>query len=229
MSVLAASRVLAGCLAVCAMLLLPWGAARAQLLDTLARQAILIDVNTGTVLFEKNADARMPTSSMSKVLTMYVVFERLKEGTLALTDTFPVSEKAWRMQGSKMFVELGNRIAVEDLIRGVIVQSGNDATIVLAEGISGSEAAFADELNRTAQKLGMLDSHFSNASGWPDPQHYSTARDLARLGQAIIYDFPEYYKYYAELDFTYHNIKQENRNPLLYRNMGATLKKPGTG
>jgi serine-type D-Ala-D-Ala carboxypeptidase (penicillin-binding protein 5/6) len=209
----------------CALLSAPL--AWAQTIDTLAKQAILIDVNTDTLLLEKNADQRMPTSSMSKVLTMYVVFSHLRAGTLKLTDTFPVSEKAWRMQGSKMFVELGNRIAVEDLIRGVLIQSGNDATVVLAEGIAGSEEAFAEELNRAAEKLGMHDSHFMNASGWPDPQHYSTARDLSRLALATIREFPEYYHYYSELDFTYHGIKQQNRNPLLYRNMGADGLKTG--
>lgn len=195
--------------------------------DTIAREAIVLDFDTGTVLLEKNADAKMPTSSMSKTMTMYMVFTALKEGRLRLDSMLPVSEKAWRMQGSKMFVEVGKEIKVEDLIRGVIIQSGNDATIVLAEGIAGTEEAFAEAMNRTAQNLGMDSSHFANASGWPDPNHYSTARDLATLSVRLIRDFPEYYSYYAEKEFTYHNIRQMNRNPLLYKNMGVDGIKTG--
>ena len=192
-----------------------------------AKQAILIDFETGMILFEKNADEKMPTSSMSKVMTMYAVFEALRDGRITLDATLPVSEKAWRKGGSKMFVEVGKRVAVEDLIRGVIIQSGNDATIVLAEGLSGTEDSFADLLNTTAQRLGMDDSHFMNASGWPDPNHYSTARDLAKLAKALIVNFPEYYHYYSEKEFTYNNIKQRNRNPLIYRDMGADGIKTG--
>lgn len=195
--------------------------------DTPAKQAILIDADTRTVLFEKNSRERMPTSSMSKVITMYVVFEALKDGRLKMDQTFPVSEKAWRMQGSKMFVPLNAQVKVEDLVRGVIIQSGNDATVVLAEGVSGSEEAFADSLNKKAQQIGMKDSHFMNASGWPDPNHYSTAYDLALLGYGIIHTFPEYYHYFSEKDFTYNNIKQGNRDPLLYRNIGADGIKTG--
>ncbi len=194
---------------------------------TKAKQAIVIDYNSGTVLFEKDADMRMPTSSMSKVMTMYMVFEALKKGTLSLDDTFPVSEKAWRKKGSKMFVPVGKQVKIEDLIRGVIVQSGNDATIVLAEGLAGDEDSFAAALNRKARDLGMKNSHFMNASGWPDPDHYSTARDLSILARAVINDFPEYYSYYKEEEFTYSKIKQGNRNPLLYRNIGADGLKTG--
>jgi len=201
--------------------------AKAATIDTIARQAILIDLTSGTVLFEKNADQRMPTSSMSKIMTMYMVFDRLKQGRLSLDDSMPVSERAWRMQGSKMFTELGGRIRVEDLIRGVIIQSGNDASIVLAEGLAGTEAAFADLMNQKAKELGMNNSHFTNANGWPDPDHYSTGRDLATLAQRLIQDFPEYYHYFGEIDFTYHGIKQGNRNPLLYRGIGADGLKTG--
>lgn len=196
-------------------------------IETLAKQAIVIDFDTGTVLLDKNADEQMPTSSMSKVMTIYAVFDAIKKGQLALGDTLPVSEKAWRMGGSKMFVEVDKRVKVEDLIRGVIVQSGNDATVVLAEGVAGSENAFADMINAKAKELGMDNSHFANASGWPDPDHYSTARDLAILGRAIIRDFPDHYKYYSEKEFAYNNIKQGNRNPLLYRNIGADGIKTG--
>lgn len=196
-------------------------------IETSAKQAIVIDNATGTVLLAKNADDKMPTSSMSKVITIYLVFEAIKNGGLSLKDDLPVSEKAWRMGGSKMFVEVDKRVNVEDLVRGVIVQSGNDATVVLAEGIAGSESAFADMLNAKAAELGMENSNFVNASGWPDPEHYSTARDLSILATALIKDFPEHYGYYAEKEFTFNNIKQANRNPLLYRNIGADGIKTG--
>lgn len=196
-------------------------------MTTKAKKAIVVDYNSGNVLFEKDADKRMPTSSMSKVMTMYMVFEALKKGTLSLDDTMLVSEKAWEKKGSKMFVPVGKQVKVEDLIRGVIVQSGNDATIVLAEGLAGDEDSFAAALNRKAKSLGMNNSHFMNASGWPDPDHYSTARDLSILAHAVIDNFPEYYSYYKETEFTYSKIKQGNRNPLLYRNIGADGLKTG--
>lgn len=196
-------------------------------LETLATQAILVDAETNTVLFEKDADHRMPTSSMSKVATAYMLFERIKEGRISLDDTLPVSERAWKVQGSKMFVELGNNIKVEDLIRGVIIQSGNDACVVLAEGMSGTEEAFAAAMTKRLKELGLANTNLMNASGWPDPNHYSTARDLSLLARHLIRDFPEHYHYYSELEFTYHGIKQGNRNPLLYRNMGVDGIKTG--
>ena len=201
--------------------------ASAVAIETAAREAILIDDSTGAVLFEKNADQRMPPSSMSKIMTVYMVFSRLAEGSLSLDDTLPVSEKAWRMGGSKMFVEVGTRVSIEDLIQGIVVQSGNDATIVVAEGLSGSEQAFVDELNAMARKIGLKDSTFKNASGWPDEGHLTTARDLAHLARRTIHDFPQYYKYYGEKSFTYNGIRQGNRNPLLYRNIGADGVKTG--
>ncbi len=202
-------------------------AAQEPLIQTIAREAIVLDADTGTVLLEKNADQRMPTSSMSKTMTMYVVFDMLKKGQLSENTSFTVSEKAWKMEGSKMFVEVGKQVTVGDLMRGVIIQSGNDATVVLAEGISGSEMAFAENLNKKAAELGMTNSHFTNASGLPDPQHYSTARDLATLATHLIRDFPEYYPLFAEKEFTYNKIKQGNRNPLLYKNIGADGVKTG--
>lgn len=201
--------------------------AQAATIDTIARQAVLIDVTTDTVLLEKAADERMPTSSMSKLMTMYMVFEALHEGRLSLDDELPVSERAWRMQGSKMFVELHNNIKVEDLIRGVIIQSGNDACIVLAEALAGSEQAFAQKMTERAHEIGLSNSNFMNATGWPDPNHYSTAEDLATLARRLMSDFPEYYHFYSEKEFTYHNIKQGNRNPLLYRDMGVDGLKTG--
>jgi D-alanyl-D-alanine carboxypeptidase (penicillin-binding protein 5/6) len=202
-------------------------------LETTARQALIMDYNTGTILFEKNADERMPPSSMSKIMTAYMVFKAIKEGRLKLDDTFPVSERAWRIQGSKMFVTLGSRVAVEDLIRGMIIQSGNDACVVLAEGLAGSEDAFAERMNEEAKKLGLTGSNFKNASGWPDPDHYMTARDLTTLAVHLIKEFPEFYKYDSEMSFTYGKdekgvpIKQGNRNPLLYKNLGADGLKTG--
>lgn len=213
---------------VVAMLLFPAaGWAQTAVLETPAREAMIVDFQTGQVLFEKEPDMKIPTASMSKTMTMYLVFEALKEGKLTLDQQLPVSEKAWRMQGSKMFVDLNSLVKVEDLVRGVIVQSGNDATIVLAEGLAGSELEFASQMNKKAQELGMTSSHFMNASGWPDPEHYSTARDLVTLGMAMIKNHPEYYKYYSEKEFTYNNIKQGNRNPLLYKNIGADGIKTG--
>lgn len=195
--------------------------------ETAARQAILVDDATGAVLFEKSADEIMPPSSMSKIMTAYMVFDRLATGSLSLEDTLPVSEKAWRMGGSKMFVEVGKRVAVEDLIRGIIVQSGNDACIVVAEGLSGSEEAFADEMNERAREIGLRSSTFKNSSGWPAEGHVVTARDLATLAHRIIADFPQYFHYYSEKEFTYSGITQGNRNPLLYKKIGVDGLKTG--
>lgn len=195
--------------------------------STPAKQAYLIDNETGQVLLAKNAQEKMPTSSMSKVMTAYLIFDALKNGTITPESNFVVSEKAWRKGGSKMFVELGKEINVMDLLRGVIVQSGNDATIVLAEGLSGSEESFADKMNQKAAALGMKNSNFMNASGWPDPDHYSTAEDLAIMAKKVIEDHPEYLPLYSETEFTYNAIKQPNRNPLLFRNIGADGLKTG--
>lgn len=194
---------------------------------TIAKQAILVDLSTGQVLMEKNADEAMPTSSMSKVMTMYMVFDALKGGRITMDSELPVSAKAWQMGGSKMFVEVGKTAKVSDLIQGVIVQSGNDATVVLAEGIAGSEEEFAKQMTAKAHELGMSNSNFANASGWPDPNHYSTARDLALLAVHTLRDFPEDYHYYSEKEFTYNGIKQPNRNPLLLKNMGVDGIKTG--
>ena len=196
-------------------------------IETTAREAFLIDATTGRVLLDKNSDVSMPPASMSKIMTTYMVFERLKDGRLALDDELLVSEKAWRKQGSKMFVEVGKMARVEDLLRGVIVQSGNDACIVLAEGLSGTEEAFAEEMTRKAREIGLTGSTFANSTGWPDPNQRMTARDLAILAKRIIEDFPEYYHYYAETEFTYGGIRQMNRNPLLYKSLGADGLKTG--
>lgn len=210
--------------------------AAAQLgqVETLARQMILMDYDTGTVIFDKNADELMPPSSMSKLMTALMVFEQLEAGKLRMDDMLPVSEKAWRIQGSKMFVPIGGRVKVEDLLRGVIIQSGNDACIVLAEGIAGTEERFSEMMTDRGRQIGLKSSTFRNASGWPDPQHLTTARDLALLARYIIGHFPQYYHFYSQKEFTYgidgvtkKPITQGNRNPLLYKDGGADGLKTG--
>jgi len=196
-------------------------------IETQARHALILEAETGVVLLDKNADERIPPASMSKVMTAYIVFGMLKEGRAKLTDELPVSERAWRLQGSKMFVPIGGRISVDDLLKGVIIQSGNDACLVLAEGLAGSEEAFVELMNQKANEIGLKDSHFANVGGLPDPDHWMTARDLATLAIHTIKDFPEYYHYYSEMDYEFNNIKQGNRNPLLYKNIGADGLKTG--
>ncbi len=203
------------------------GGPAAQAIETLAKQAILVDATTDTVLFEKNADQPMAVASMIKLMTVYLAFERLADGRLKLEDTLPVSRKAWRMGGSKMFVRVGTRVSVEDLLRGIIVQSGNDACIVIAEAISGDEEAFAHEMTRRGRELGLENSVFANSSGWPHPEQHMTARDLALLAERLIHDFPQYYGYFKEKSFTYEGIRQGNRNPLLYTESGADGLKTG--
>ncbi len=198
-----------------------------QAMETQARQALIVDMKTGAVLLEKNADEVMPPSSMSKMMTVHMLFEKLQKGEIKLTDELPVSEKAWRIQGSKMFVPLGGRVKVEDLIRGIVIQSGNDACIVVAEGLAGSEEAFAEQMTKRARELGLTTTVFKNASGWPHPEHVTTARELAIIAKHTIEGFPEYYKYYSEINYTFNGIKQGNRNPLLYKQTGADGLKTG--
>jgi len=199
----------------------------AQSIETTARHAILYDLTTDTILLDKASDIPMPPASMSKLMTVYMVFERLKAGRLSLDDKFVVSRKAWRKGGSKMFVMVKSRVTVKDLLRGIIIQSGNDACIVIAEGISGSEDAFAEEMTRKAKEIGLKNSSFKNATGWPADGHYMSARDIATLSKKLIIDFPEYYKLFSEIDFTFGGIKQGNRNPLLYKEFGADGLKTG--
>ena len=179
----------------------------------------LLDFQTGEFLAQSNADSRVEPASITKVLTSYIVFDEIKKGRIKLEDQAFISEKAWR-QGkdsseSRMFVHVGSRVGVEDLLHGVITQSGNDASVALAEHVAGGEAAFADLMNQYAARLGMKNSHFMNAPGMPDPEHYTTAHDVSLLGRALIRDFPDYYKWFALPDFTYNGIKQGNRNLLL--------------
>ncbi|MAM67586.1 MAG: D-alanyl-D-alanine carboxypeptidase [Rhodospirillaceae bacterium] len=198
-----------------------------QKMQTPARNAFILDMSTNTVLFTKEADIETPPASMSKLMTIYMVFERLKKGSISLDDEFPVSRKAWRKGGSKMFVLVGDKVKVSDLLRGIIVQSGNDACIVIAEALGGTEEAFAAMMTKKARELGMENSRFANATGWPDPDHRMSARDLAKLTQILVTEFPNLYKIFAETTFTYGRIKQGNRNPLLYRDVGADGLKTG--
>ncbi len=183
--------------------------------ETKTSHMILLDAETGTVLAQRHAWDKMYPSSMTKLMTLYLVFDALKQGSVQLTDSFTVSQKAWAIQGSKMFVPIGEQVPLEDLIRGIAIQSGNDACIVVAEGLAGSEEAFAERMNKKAKEIGMTGTNFLNASGWPDENHYTTAGDLAVLASHIISEFPEYYHYFSEKEFTYNGIRQFHRNVLL--------------
>ena len=205
---------------------------KAAEIDSSAEFAFVTDFGSGKVLMEKQPDAPMKPASMAKIMTVYIAFERIADGSLSLDDTFLISEKAWRKGGSKTFVEVGKEVSVRDLLYGVVVQSGNDAAIAIAEGISGTEEGFAEEMNYVARKLGMENTVFRNSTGWPDPEQHTTARDLNILATALIREFPvdeypELYPMFAEQDFTYNGIKQGNRNPLVYGTQGADGLKTG--
>ncbi|HTV87628.1 MAG TPA: D-alanyl-D-alanine carboxypeptidase family protein [Stellaceae bacterium] len=195
--------------------------------DTEATHAYIVEADTGRVLLDKNGDQRIPTASLSKMMTAYTVFDLLRQGKAKLTDQLPVSEAAWRTAGSKMFVPLGGRVSIDDLLQGMIVQSGNDACVVLAEGLAGSQQAFVDLMNDEAKKIGLINSHFADVDGLPTPDHYMTPHDMATLALHLIRDFPQYYHYFAEKEFTFNNIRQGNRNPLLYKDIGADGLKTG--
>ena len=200
----------------------------ASYIDTDAETAVVIDATTGKVLFEKDKDKKTYPASMTKIMTTLIVFEKLSNGTLSLDDTFLVSEKAWKeREGSSMFVEVDKNIRVEDLLRGIIVQSGNDACIVVAENIAGTEESFAKMMTEKAIDIGMTNTKFTNSTGMHDKNNYSTAYDLAILSQYLINNYPEYYHMFAETEFEWSNIKQKNRNPLLYKNMGVDGLKTG--
>lgn len=192
-----------------------------------AKAWLLVDTASGLPLAEKDADARVEPASLTKLMTAYLSFAAIKEGRLKLDQTLPVSEKAWKTEGSRMFLEPTKPAKVEDLLRGMIIQSGNDACIVLAEAIAGSEEGFASMMNQMAKRLGMTGTNFVNSTGLPHAQHYTTARDLAKLATALINTFPEHYKLYAERDFTYNGIRQPNRNRLLYMDPSVDGVKTG--
>jgi len=202
-------------------------AASTQDQTTPARAAFIVDLTSGAVLLEKNADTPLPPASMSKLMTLEMVFGALEAGRLALDDTFRTSAHAAAMGGSKMFIRSGEVVSVADLLRGVIVQSGNDAAVSLGEAISGAEEAFAALMNQHAAEIGLTNSHFTNATGWPDPQHRMSPRDLATLAQRMITVHAEYYPMFAETEFTWDDITQRNRNPLLGFGIGADGLKTG--
>jgi D-alanyl-D-alanine carboxypeptidase (penicillin-binding protein 5/6) len=188
---------------------------------------ILQDFHTGKVLAENNADAKLAPASLTKIMTVYVVFRELGNGHLHLEDMATISEKAWKTAGSRMFVELGNQVKVEDLLKGVIIQSGNDASVALAEHVAGNEATFADMMNQHAARLGMTNSHFKNSDGLPMEDHYTSARDLAILTTALIKEFPDWYRWFSQKEFTYNKITQHNRNQLLSRDESVDGVKTG--
>jgi len=188
---------------------------------------LLMDAASGQVLVQHNIDERLPPASLTKMMTSYIAAEEIHNGHMAMKDKVPVSVRAWKMGGSRMFLREGTEVSVEDLLRGIIIQSGNDASVAMAEHIAGSEDAFADLMNQHASNLGMLDTHFVNATGWPADDHYSSARDLATLARHIIYDFPEHYEIYAEKSFTYNSITQQNRNLMLWKDSRVDGLKTG--
>jgi D-alanyl-D-alanine carboxypeptidase (penicillin-binding protein 5/6) len=192
-----------------------------------ASSYVLMDFNSGTVLVEHEADQRAEIASLTKLMTSYVVFRELADGSISLDDTVTISEHAWRTVGSRMFLEPDMQVTVEQLIMGLVVQSGNDASVALAEYLAGTESAFAGVMNHYAAQLAMANTHFVNATGLPDPEHYSTARDMALLSKALIRDFPDYYGWYSEKEYTFNNIRQHNRNNLLWRDPAVDGLKTG--
>lgn len=193
---------------------------------TTAKQAILVDASSGQILYQYNATELMHPSSMTKIMTTYLAFDAIKSGKVSLTDKFITSEKAWKMGGSRMFLNYGDKPMVDELLKGIVVQSGNDACIVMAEGLAGDEGVFVGKMNNMAKQLGMTQTNFTNASGWPDPNNLSTAKDLSKLAIALMKNFPEFYQYHQIQKFTYGNISQSNRN-LLIGKMGVDGIKTG--
>lgn len=178
---------------------------------------ILQDYNTGKVLAENNADVKLAPASLTKIMTVYVVFREISNGHLHLEDLATISQKAWRTSGSRMFLDVNTKVTIEELLKGVIIQSGNDASVALAEHVAGDELTFAAMMNQHAERLGMVNSHFENSDGLPSPNHYTSARDLAILTTALIKEFPDYYRWFSQKEFTYNKITQQNRNMLLSR------------
>ena len=200
--------------------------------ETAARNAILIDYDTGAYIYTKNHDVKVAPASMSKLMTLYIIFDKLRNGSLSLEDTFTVSENAWRKGGaasggSTMFLKIGENVTIEDLLQGIIVQSGNDACITAAENIAGTEEDFAVLMNETAEKIGLKNSTFANSTGLPHPDQKMSVEDLALLARKIIKEFPQFYHIFSEKEFKHNNIKQGNRNPLLYTMSGADGLKTG--
>ena len=192
-----------------------------------AKSYLVIDATTGSTLAELDPDLQLAPASLTKLMTAYVVFDALKQGQIALDDMVTISEKAWRMGGSRMFIEVGKQVSVENLLLGMIVQSGNDASVALAEYVAGSEGVFAEMMNQYSRNLGMTSSNWVNSTGWPADDHYTTARDLAILTRALVLNFPDYYQWYAVREFTWNDIRQPNRNSLLWRDDSVDGVKTG--
>lgn len=192
-----------------------------------ARSYIMIDYDSGKVLAEKNSQQRVSPASITKVMTAYVVFSELRAGNIKLDDLVTISKKAWKTQGSRMFIEVNRKVSVENLLKGMIIQSGNDASVALAEYVAGSEETFSALMNQHARSLGMLNTQFNNSTGLPDDEHLTTAKDLSLLAQALIRNFPEYYTWYSTKEFTFNKIKQHNRNQLLWRDKSVDGIKTG--
>lgn len=192
-----------------------------------AESFLLIDFHSGRVLAEKNIHKKVEPASITKLMTAYVIYKEIEAGRLSVDEEVLISKKAWRMKGSKMFVEVGNKVKVDDLLKGIIVQSGNDATVAMAEHIAGTESAFADYMNQHARALGMQDTNFVNSTGWPHKDHVTTAADLAKLARALIREFPMQYQRYSEKEYTYNGIRQYNRNKLLWRDKDVDGIKTG--
>ncbi|MDC0037672.1 D-alanyl-D-alanine carboxypeptidase [Alphaproteobacteria bacterium] len=195
--------------------------------DTKAEQAIVFDYNTGEVLFEKNADQKMPPASMTKIMTVYVAFDRIKETNLSVNHLCTISPRAYKMRGSRTYLEIDDKVSIDVLLKGIIVQSGNDASVALAECLSGTEEDFAKLMNVYAKNMGMLNTNFINSSGWPNEDHFSTVRDLGFLSNKIIQDFPDLYEYFAMKEFLHNEINQPNRNRLLKGVVGSDGLKTG--
>ncbi|MES9812148.1 MAG: D-alanyl-D-alanine carboxypeptidase family protein [Candidatus Thiodiazotropha sp.] len=195
--------------------------------DVAASGYLLVDFHSGKVLAEKGAGNRLEPASLTKIMTAYAVFRELKQGNINLEDSVLISEKAWRTPGSRMFIEVGKKVKVIDLVKGMIIQSGNDACVALAEHIAGSEATFAELMNNIARELGMTDTHFINSTGLPDDDHYTTPADIAKVAAATIRDFPEYYPWYSDRSFVFNDITQHNRNKLLWRDNSVDGIKTG--
>ena len=196
-------------------------------IDTKAEQAIVMDFDTNEILFEKNSNSKTPPASMTKIMTVYAAFDRLKNTDLSINNECTVSAKAYKMGGSRTFLEIDDKVSIDDLLKGIIIQSGNDASVALAECLAGTEEDFAKLMNVYAKRLGMNNTNFINSSGWPEDDHYSTVYDLAILSNAVIREFPDLYLYFADEEFTYNDIKQPNRNKLLSSVQGADGLKTG--
>lgn len=215
-------------LLLCVMFSLPlWAAPVPTAPELDANSYMLADFDSGQVIVQKDPDKKIEPASITKMMSAYVIYEALKEGSIAKTDLVTISEKAWKMGGSKMFIEVGKQVSVDDLLNGMIIQSGNDATVALAEHVAGSEAFFVDLMNRKAAELGMTNSFFQNTTGWPAKDHYMSTRDMYVLAKALIQNFPEDYELYKVKDYTFNNIPQKNRNTLLWRDESVDGIKTG--